>query len=256
MLPLIQKLAPITAVTGMAKAFDPASNSSEGANSSNNLGNTRLLNLMRLSSPALPVGAYAYSQGLESAINEGIVVDADSAGDWLRGVFEYGFASLDLPVLKRLYQSWIDEDYESILHWNRFLLANRETQELAAEELQIGAAMRRLLNSLDVEQPGIWDEEKPGFCCQFAFAGCTWGIEIDELASAYAFAWLENQVGIATKLVPLGQSAAQKMLSELLPNIVDAIEFEFEDHEIGQSLMGLAILSSWHKAQPARLFRS
>ncbi|MFT4712152.1 MAG: urease accessory protein [Candidatus Azotimanducaceae bacterium] len=216
----------------------------------------KLLNLMRLSSPALPVGAYAYSQGLEAAIDEGIVVDADSAEKWLREVFEFGFAQLDVPVLKRLHSSWLHEDHEAVLYWNRFLLASRETKELVTEERQIGAAMRRLLVSLDVQQPDIWTDEKPGFCCQFALAGCAWGIDVDELATAFAFAWIENQVGVATKLIPLGQSAAQRILGELLPNVIDAVEMDLGDEDVGQSLPGLGILSSWHETQPARLFRS
>jgi len=219
-------------------------------------GYLRLLNLMRLASPALPVGAYAYSQGLESAIAEGIVHDSDSTASWLTEVFEFGFSQMDIPVLKRLYNGWHDADYEAVLYWNQFLIASRETRELATEELQIGAAMRRLLTSLDVRQPNIWIDDRPGFCCQFGLAGHAWNIEANELAAAFAYAWIESQVGVATKLVPLGQTDAQRILGQLLPKVAEAIEADHADVEIGQSLPGLAILSSWHETHPARLFRS
>lgn len=244
MRPSIQKRVHTMVVTGMIERLPTA------------VSRVKLLNLMRLSSPALPVGAYAYSQGLESAIDEGIVVDAGSAEKWLREIFEFGFSQLDVPVLKRLHGSWLNDDYEAVLYWNRFLLASRETKELMTEERQIGAAMKRLLFSLGVQQPDIWTDEKPGFCCQFALAGCAWDIDVDELATAFAFAWIENQVGVATKLVPLGQSDAQRILGQLLPIVVDAVEMDLCDEEIGQSLPGLGILSSWHETQPARLFRS
>jgi len=211
---------------------------------------------MRLSSPALPVGAYAYSQGLETAIAEGIVHDVSSTEHWLKEIFEFGFSQLDIPVLKRLFTAWSRDDRDAVLWWNQFLLASRETRELVIEEIQIGAAMKRLLTSLEVTQPDMWNDEKPGFCCQYALVGHRWGIEVKELATAFAFAWIENQVGVATKLVPLGQSDAQRILGMLLIDIADAVETEYSDAEIGQSLLGLAVLSSWHETQPARLFRS
>jgi|TARA_B110000091_G_C13790967_1_gene465608 urease accessory protein len=219
-------------------------------------GIVKLLNLMRLASPALPVGAFAYSQGLESAIDEGVVTDAESAGKWIKEVFEQSFSYLDIPVMKRLHQAWCNQDNQGVLYWNQFLLASRETSELLKEEQQIGAAMKRLLNSLNIVQPDIWQEDKPGYCCQFALAGCAWGIQSSELTSAFAYGWVENQVSVATKLVPIGQSDAQRILESLFVTISDAIELDLLDDELGQSMPGLAILSSWHEKQTTRLFRS
>lgn len=231
-------------------------NGNDMSATSSNLGIVKLLNLMRLASPALPVGAFAYSQGLESAIDEGVVTDAESAGKWIKEVFEQSFSHLDIPVIKRLHQAWCKQDYEAVVYWNQFLLASRETNELLKEELQIGAAMKRLLNSLNVTQPDVWREDKSGYCCQFALAGYAWEIESQALASAFAYGWVENQVSVATKLVPIGQTDAQRILESLFVIINDAVERELSDDEIGQSMPGLAILSSWHEKQSARLFRS
>ena len=213
-----------------------------------------MLNLMRLVSPALPIGAFAYSQGLEAAIDEGHITSRQEAEQWLTHIFNRNIVQLDLPVLDRLYHAYEDSDLVEAIYWNQFIFASRETFELHKEELDIGNALGRLLKSLD--HPNPIAGEAQGYLSQFAWAGVAWQIPVQDLKAGFAFAWFENQIAAATKLVPLGQTDAQKALSNLSQLIPTAIAAKLADEELNQSLPGLAAMSSRHENQPARLFRS
>ena len=103
----------------------------------------QLLRLLHLASPALPVGGFAYSQGLESAIHCGIVHDADSAQHWIGTLLNHGLARLEAPLWLRLHAAAMRHDEAEIGHWNAEVLATRETAELRAESSQMGASMLR-----------------------------------------------------------------------------------------------------------------
>lgn len=216
--------------------------------------NMSLLNLMRLVSPALPIGAFAYSQGLEAAIDEDYIQSREDAETWLTHIFQRNIHQLDLPVLERLYQAYDDSDLMEARHWNQFVFASRETFELHKEELDIGNALGRLLKNLD--QPNPIQGEAQGYLSQFAWAGVAWQISMQDLKAGYAFAWFENQIAAATKLIPLGQTDAQRALSNLSELIPASIAASIADDALNQSLPGLAAMSSRHENQPARLFRS
>ncbi len=213
-----------------------------------------MINLLRLVSPALPIGAFAYSQGLESAIFEGHIQDREDTEAWLAEVFQRTLGQLDLPVLTRLCEAYANSDYAEVKAWNQFVFASRETFELHKEERDMGNALGRLLR--DLGQPNPVTEIKPGYVCQFAWAGYAWEIPAEELKTGYAFAWFENQIAAATKLVPLGQTDAQRALAKLCRLIPDLVNQALADEELNQSLPGLAAMSSRHEAQEARLFRS
>ncbi len=220
---------------------------------------TALLHLMHLVSPALPVGAYAYSQGLEYAIDNGGLTTAALIKPWLAGVLRHGLATTDLPILMRCYQAWGTGDTETINYWNAYLGACRETRELLLEDEQLGQALLRLLVALDVPEARThaW-RSPPTFACLFAVAGHHWQVPLDQLLQGFAWTWLENQVAAATKLVPLGQTQAQQLLLALLPDIAPAcaIAHNISDDLIGQGLPGLAMASCLHETQYTRLFRS
>ena len=109
------------------------------------------LRLWQLISPALPIGAYAYSQGLESAIEFGWVKDEDSAFHWMQGLLKHSLAHLDLPVLLRLFESWQHDDRNRVEQWNSFLLASRESAELLAEDQHLGDALRVILAGAHID---------------------------------------------------------------------------------------------------------
>jgi len=221
-----------------------------------------LARLLQLASPALPVGAYSYSQGLEAAVEIGLVHDAASAELWIGEVLAFAVARLEAPVWWRLHAAWSANDLERVAHWNELFCSTRESAELRAETLQMGYSLQRLL--LEV---GEFDEASLArlrgigditFPAAFAFAAAKWEIPARSALIAYLWAWLENQVMAALKSVPLGQTDGQRLLlalATLLPGIADSA-CALGDDDLCNYTPGFAILCSRHETQYSRLFRS
>ena len=215
--------------------------------------------LLQLASPALPVGAYSYSQGLEAAIESGIVTDAASAEAWIGDVLDLSLATMEAPVLLRLIAAWNAADCPAVARWNEEFVASREAAELRAETLQMGHSLRNLLRDLAVEGTARLDAiADPAYPTSFAFAVAAWGIEPHEALCAYLFAWIENQVMAAIKAVPLGQTQGQRMLGALAGRI-DSIAgraAHARDEDLCNFAPGLALASARHETQYSRIFRS
>ncbi len=220
----------------------------------------KLARLLQLASPALPVGAYSYSGGLEAAIEAGVVRDAASAERWIGEVLAHAVARMEAPAFLRLCAAWRAQDPDAVGFWNETFLASRETAELRAESVQMGYALSKLLDDLvgpRQEHSGATEHEI-AFPTAFARAAVAWEIEPDAALAAYLWAWLENQVMAAVKAIPLGQTEGQRMLRALAARIepIAAAARSLEDDELGAFAPRLAILSARHETQYSRLFRS
>ncbi len=221
--------------------------------------NTALLNLMRLTSPSLPIGAFAYSQGLEFACDQEWIKDEDTALDWISGLMRNSLAYLDLPVLLRLYDAWQNHSMGNVISWGKFLLACRESQELRDEDQYLGKALSKLLIDLNIQQASeILDKPHTTYATAFSLASVEWNVSKFDCCTGFCWAWCENQVNAAIKLIPLGQTSGQRMLSSLISEIPKAIEIAdaLEDEDIGSTAVGLGIASANHETQYSRLFRS
>lgn len=217
------------------------------------------LRLWQLISPALPVGAYAYSTGLENAVDCGWITDEKTASDWITGQLQHNLSALDVPVLKRLYQAWQENDVAHAEHWSRFLLASRETGELLAEDRHLGSALARLLPELGIEEARNWqDTNDSSFAAMFSLAAAHWQVPVAEAAQGYLWAWCENQVAAAIKLIPLGQTAGQRILSTVTQQVPTAVNhgMALDDDDIGAIAPGVALASARHETQYSRMFRS
>jgi urease accessory protein len=222
-----------------------------------------LLRLLHLASPALPIGAFHFSQGLEYAVETGWVTDEASAFEWIGGIAGASLGTLDLPVLLRLQAAWKQDDHGGVLRWNSFLIACRETEELRAEDRHLGAALLRVLAEMELTN-GLFSANAAksvvgvSHATAFAFACARWNIEPRAALQTFAWAWIENQVLAAVKLVPLGQSAAQRMLHRLTARIPPLVEqaHKLTDSDIGISTVLNAVASGRHETQYSRLFRS
>ncbi|MGM0983535.1 MAG: urease accessory protein UreF [Pseudomonadota bacterium] len=219
-----------------------------------------LLGLLQLVSPALPIGAFAFSQGLESAFELGWVTDEATLGEWLEGVLEDGLTRCELPALARLHVAWARGDDAALVDWDAWLAANRETAELAAEDSRLGASLTRLLESLELgpsrESPAL--PKGAGYVTVFAWTAYRRGVPVRQALLGFAWAWLENQLAVACKALPLGHTAAQRLVERLRPALVAAVEeaLVLDDDDLGPVLPGLALASALHETQYSRLFRS
>jgi len=221
-----------------------------------------LARLMRLASPALPIGAFSYSQGLEWAVESGQVSDQDSAQEWIGSVLAGSMARFELPMLARFSQAWVENDAGTVARLNEEFLASRETAELRDESVHMGRALRIVLVADGEFERSVLAPleaiEMPVFPNSFAFAVARWKLALTDAATSYIWSWLENQVTAAIKLVPLGQTAGQRILAHLTPACASAVDTALsirpEDWSNFSPLF--AIASSRHEQQYTRLFRS
>lgn len=228
-----------------------------------NLGVVRLL---QLCSPAFPIGAFAYSQGLERAVEVGWVTEPVHLKEWLCGLLTHSLTHTELPLLRQAYELWqqgpLDATAPSGLSPSALchrVLAYRETAELRAEEQHLGRSLARLLTHLGVAEAAPFVEsDDASYLVLFALAATHFGVAPHDLLAGFAFAWAENQVSAASRLMRLGQLAAQSVLSEFIERIPDAVNrsLAVANDEIGFSPPGLFLASAWHEEQYSRLFRS
>lgn len=221
-----------------------------------------LSRLLQLASPLLPVGAYSYSQGLEWAIEEGTVHDEASTQCWIGDVLEYSMASFELPILWQLCEAWQANEEARVKTLNQMFCAGRETAEFHAETLQMGYSLSRLLESLDHGKPpqlGRLAQIAPAsFPAVYACAVAIWYIPVAAAVQAYVWSWLENQVGVAMKTIPLGQMAGQRVLFALggkLPGLLQAAGMRRLD-ALSNFVPGLSLAGCRHETQYSRMFRS
>ena len=214
---------------------------------------------MRLTSPSLPIGGYSYSQGLEFAVSSGWVHDVPTTLDWIQGLLKYSLTNLDLPVFARLYASWERDNIEEVNYWNNFLIASRDSFELQEEDRQMCKALARLLVDLDLDEAKLFLRTSHGcFLTLFSLAAVRWKISLNDAANGFLWMWAENKVLCAMKLIPLGQTDGQKILSAIIETISQVIAhgLAIEDEDIGYTAPGQAIASALHETQYTRLFRS
>jgi len=214
--------------------------------------------LLQLASPALPVGAYSYSQGLEAAVEAGIAADAAGARAWIGDVMRFSVAPMEAPVFLRIADAWARGDDAAAWRWNDEFIASRESAELRAETLQMGRSLARLATDLAVPGAERLARDELAWPTAFALVVVAWEIDTHEGLHAYLYSWLENQVLAAVKCIPLGQTDGQRMLLALagaIPATVAAARAA-ADEDLANFAPGLAALSAQHETQYSRIFRS
>ena len=213
-----------------------------------------LLKLLTLSSTALPVGAYCYSQGVESAIEKGFIHDESSSKAYFEEVLEMVLVRFELPILKRLMQHFADE--HTFLYWAEIYRASRESKELLAESQQLAFSLNAWIKEVLIQPVEV--KKQFGFVPVYAQLCGRLGLKKADVLTAYRFSVLENQVLGAVKTVPLGQMSGQRILWHLHGLIPEAIQraMAVQDDEMSSSLPQYAMLSMQHETQYSRLFRS
>ena len=228
-----------------------------------NPGPDALLGLMWLASPALPVGGFSYSEALESAVDDGTVHDAASAGDWLADQLHLALGRADLPLVAAAHAAWSAHDAQRVRELNDWALATREAAELRAQCEQMGRSMHEWLRQRgddgDARVAALGAlAPAPAWPVAFALAAVRTGAGAQSSVLAYGFSWAENQVQAALKAVPLGQSAGQRILARLAQDLpaVARLALDIDDDARQAFTPLLAVRSALHETQYSRLFRS
>ena len=221
-----------------------------------------LLHLLQLSTPSLPIGAYSYSQGLESALESGLVHDEASARDWIAEALQLVVARFEAPVLWRLLQAFDNNDANAVQRWTECFLAARDTAEFRAETVQMGYSLGKLLAELKLPRPELLTllqslSEVP-LPTALACAAVALDIPHEAALLGMLFSWAENQVLVCVKSVPLGQVAGQRLLLSLRSALESAAQTaqSLPDDALSNWSPGLSLLSMRHEVQYSRLYRS
>ncbi|OUL30426.1 urease accessory protein UreF [Nostoc sp. T09] len=218
------------------------------------------LSILQLTSPALPVGAYSYSEGLETLVEQGANANQQNLKDWLYSQLRYGAIRVEAAVMLRAYKSAKIGDLETLAYWNKWLSAARETEELRTSSWQMGRSLIQLLGKLHPEiMPTLNAVGNPcNYAIAFGIAAAHWQIDVNAALLGYLHSWASNLITAGVKLIPLGQTAGQQLLLDLQELLsVAAVEIlALEDDELGCCSWGLSLASMQHETQYTRLFRS
>jgi urease accessory protein len=222
--------------------------------------NRALLRLLQLASPSLPVGAYSYSEGLEYAVDNGAVRDEASLREWIEDALRDGSAGLEAAVLVRVFAAGQAGDLATLQRWNAWLTAARESEEVRLQNLDMGRALLKLLAEINPPPRCIAEllASPCNFAVAFAVAAAHWGIPCDATTVGYLQTWAANLIGAGIKLIPLGQTAGQRLLWDLQETIEETARnaTKVADDDLGVSNWGQALASMRHETQYSRLFRS
>ncbi|NEP57842.1 MAG: urease accessory protein UreF [Symploca sp. SIO2G7] len=227
-----------------------------------------ILSLLQLASPGLPIGAYSYSEGLESLVEVGVINNQESLRQWLEQELCYGAIRQEAAVMVRAYRSVVNQDKLGLNYWNAWATAACATKELRSQSWQMGNSLLQLL--LNVEHPektslliSLEDlAEAVGTPCNYAIAfgiaAAYWQIALLEATLGYLHSWASNLITAGVKLIPLGQTVGQQLLLNLHPNLGNAAEeiLDLEDDALCNCGWGRALASMAHETQYTRLFRS
>jgi len=228
----------------------------------------QVLRLLQITSPALPVGAYSYSEGIEYLCSSNVIQTEADLYDWLRRELRFGFIANDSAIALRAYQGFLDSDLARIIYWNNWFSATRETEEVRLASWQMGQSLIKLwaqlplesskssllstpieiaaplrensssLRSVTITRRSIQEalptakDNSTGKGCNYAIAfgivAASMGISIYHTANGYIYSWLSNLVSAAVRAVPFGQTIGQQIIFRLSPDILHSSQLAVE----------------------------
>lgn len=218
-----------------------------------------LLSLLQLVSPTLPVGAYTYSEGLETLVQQEQIKTAIDLNQWLAQELQYGSIRVEAAVLVRAYQAAIHADPHQFVSWNEWLSALRETEEMREQSWQMGRSLKRLLAELQPSSQSLLVACDPcNFAIAFAVAAAHWQIDRDEAVLGYLQSWASNLINAGVRLIPLGQTQGQQVILNLSSQLEKtcAEVLNLSDDQLECCSWGVSIASMNHETLYSRLFRS
>ena len=220
------------------------------------------LALLQLVSPALPVGAFSYSEGLEVLVQTNGLSDEQAVQDWLTAELTRGALRLEvaaLPKLRQQLELWVHQgDVQGrygVENLDGWLLATREASELRAQQRQMGQSLVQLLNDLGHPLP---ESVRFSWPAAWAWAASAMAIPVLEMLEGYLYGWVANQLSAAVRLVPLGPTRAQVLQQRLLPLIQEqALQLQDMDpQQMWSAGVGASLTQLAHAELYSRLFRS
>jgi urease accessory protein len=216
---------------------------------------TDLQRLLTWMSPAFPVGAFAWSAGLETAIDRGKVTDRKTAQDWITGLLHHGGLKTDAILLAHAHARHADAAALSDLA--DLCLALSAAPERHAETNTTGNAFALASAAWPTEEPLSLPDPCP---YPIAVGAITGAHDIDRRDTLIAFltSTVHNQVSVAVRLVPIGQNDGLAIMAALEPAIAQMADLCLHAalDDIGSLAYGADIAQMQHETQTTRIFRS
>ena len=171
------------------------------------------LALLQLVSPALPVGAFSYSEGLEVLIQAGSIADEQAVQAWLEAELQWGAVRLEAAALRPLAEALVGWSTQAdgaakarLIDLDGWLLATREAAELRAQQRQMGMSLVQLMSDMGQDLP----EPVPlSWPAAWAWAAVGLSVPTRDMVEGYLYGWVANQLSASVRLLPLGPSRAQ-----------------------------------------------
>ena len=224
------------------------------------------LALLQLVSPALPVGAFSYAEGLEVLVQAGELRDAATLKAWLEAELQFGLLAVEAAALGPLQQAFKTSNMEQLLDLNGWLIAQREAPEIRAQQWQMAGSLLQLLAAMGwplteqcqglkltgLKLTGL------GWTAAWAWAGHCLDLAATDLVEAYLYGWLANQISAAVRLIPLGATEGQCLQLQLAPLISSQANYLIsqDPRQMFSSGVGAGLAQLQHGALYSRLFRS
>jgi urease accessory protein len=235
----------------------------------------QLLRLLQLTSPALPVGAYSYSEGIEYLCSNGTIQTESDLCDWLQREMHFGFVTNEAAIALRAHQALMSDNITALNYWNNWLSATRETEEVRLASWQMGQSLMKLWRQLPDHQEDqlainksinellpTAKENSLGQGCNYAIAfgivAASLGIDASNTTVGYLYSWLSNLVSAAVRSVPFGQTTGQQVIFRLSSDILRSSQLALKrlDDELEWCGWGASLACANHETQYSRLFRS
>ncbi len=225
-------------------------------------GNGALYRLMTWLSPSYPVGAFAYSQGLEGGVTLGKVKTAEETREWIFDSLTRGPLWSDAVLFARGYEAAERGDWQALVEINAFARAFQPTAELRLESFSQGVAFlgvtRDAWPSDMLEQAHREIGEEIAYPLAVAVTAAVHGVPLEAALEAFLHAGVANLVFAAIRLVPLGQSDGQRLVAgfetDIRATAMQAVSTGLDD--LSTSSFMIEISSMLHETQGTRLFRS
>ncbi|TVR15971.1 MAG: urease accessory protein UreF [Phormidium sp. GEM2.Bin31] len=229
-----------------------------------------LLNLLQLTSPGLPLGAYNYSEGLETLVEQQQISNAAQLGSWLEMELQFGAIAVEGAILVRAYHALTHSDLDTLVYWNHWLTASRDSRELQQQSWQMGNSLLRLLADLLTDLEDISPQLPDLATCRrelapncnlaiaYALAVAHWKIPLEDAILGYLHSWSSNLIGAGVKLIPLGQTSGQRLIRQLHPVLEAGSQrlLSLGDEDLFACTWGASLASMQHETLYSRLFRS
>lgn len=213
-----------------------------------------LLRLMSWLSPAFPVGAFAYSHGLEQAIHAGTIKDRATLVDWLTDLLERGSGWNDAVLLAEAWRTADTDDGTAAAELSEAMAGARERH---LETTLQGAAFLEAVGAWAPVAPRPAGETVP-YPIAAGLAAARHAIALGPALIAYLHAFASNLIQVAVRLVPLGQSqgvAALAAMEDVITNIARRAAGSTLD-DLGSCTIVSEIMSMQHETLYSRMFRS